>query len=118
MTAEKVEYNTETETAVADKVRYWYPPFTWKRHRKKKAEKISENVVRLDEATYSTCDFSDRDWEVKANRVTLDRDEGVGYGRNVVARFKGVPIFYTPWLSFPLNDERKTGFFSNQFFWY
>ncbi|MEM8844215.1 MAG: LPS assembly protein LptD [Pseudomonadota bacterium] len=114
MTAEKVEYNTDTETAVADKVRYWYYP-SHGSGTAKKAEKVSENVVRLEEATYSTCDFSDRDWEVKANRVTLDRDEGVGYGRNVVARFKGVPIFYTPWLSFPLNDERKTGFLAPVF---
>jgi LPS-assembly protein len=27
-------------------------------------------------------------------------------------QFKGVPIFYTPYLSFPLGDERKSGFCS------
>jgi lipopolysaccharide assembly outer membrane protein LptD (OstA) len=30
-------------------------------------------------------------------------------GRGVVMRFKDVPIFYTPYISFPLGDERKSG---------
>ena len=114
MTAERVEYNTDTETAIAEKVRYWYHP-SHGSGTAKKAEKVSEEVVKLEEATYSTCDFSDRDWEVKANKVTLDREKGIGYARDVVAKFKDVPIFYTPWMSFPLNDERKTGFLAPVF---
>ena len=32
-----------------------------------------------------------------------------GTAHGVVMRFKDVPIFYTPYLSFPLGDERKSG---------
>ena len=32
-----------------------------------------------------------------------------GTAHNVVMRFKDVPIFYTPYMSFPLGDERKSG---------
>ncbi|MEM7304095.1 MAG: LPS assembly protein LptD, partial [Pseudomonadota bacterium] len=114
MTAEQVEYNSDTETAVADKVRYWYHP-SHGSGTAKKAEKVSEQVVKMEEATYSTCDFSDRDWEVKAGKVTLDREEGVGYARNVTAKFKDIPFFYSPWMSFPINDERKTGLLAPTF---
>ena len=32
--------------------------------------------------------------------------------RNVTVKFKGVPIFYTPWIRFPIDDRRKSGFLS------
>jgi LPS-assembly protein len=114
MTAERVEYSADDETALADKVRYWYHP-SHGSGTAEKAEKVSEEVIKLEEATYSTCDFSDRDWEIKARKVTLDREEDVGYARDVTARFKGVPFLYTPWMSFPLSNKRKTGFLAPTF---
>ena len=32
-----------------------------------------------------------------------------GAAHNVTMRFKDVPIFYTPYISFPVGDERKSG---------
>ena len=37
-------------------------------------------------------------------------DSGRGVARNARLNFKGVPILYSPWLSFPLDDRRKSGF--------
>ena len=34
----------------------------------------------------------------------------VGTGHDATVRFLGVPIAYTPWLEFPLSNERKSGF--------
>ena len=42
--------------------------------------------------------------------ITLDTREQVGTGRNASVNFKGVPLLYLPWLSFPLSDARKSGF--------
>ena len=114
MTADKVRFNSETETARADNVRYWYHP-SHGSGTAETAEKVSDEVVKLKDATYSTCDFSDRDWEIKASKVTLDREEDVGYAQHVTAKFKDVPFLYTPWLSFPLSDKRKTGFLAPTF---
>src|SRR5690625_7619588 len=36
--------------------------------------------------------------------------KGVGVARNARLEFKGLPILYSPWLSFPLDGRRKTGF--------
>src|SRR5690606_2837550 len=35
---------------------------------------------------------------------------GVGRARGVKLDFKGVPILYVPYFSFPINDDRKSGF--------
>ena len=114
ITSERVDYWTEDETAKAENVRYWYHP-SHGSGTADKAERISQDIIKLENTTYSTCDFEDRDWELKASKATLDRQKGVGTAKNVTAKFKGVPFFYTPYLSFPINDERKTGFLAPVF---
>ncbi len=114
ITSERVDYWTEEETAKAENVRYWYHP-SHGSGTADKAERVSQDVVKLENATYSSCDFEDRDWELKAGKATLDRQKGVGTAKNVTAKFKGFPFFYSPWLSFPLNNDRKTGFLAPVF---
>ena len=64
---------------------------------------------RLLNATYSTCDPDRVDWQLVARDVRLDHAEGEGPARNVTLRIGDVPVFYTPWISFPLDDRRKSG---------
>lgn len=68
-----------------------------------------EDQYRLKDATYSTCAAPQRDWEVVVNELDLDYTTATGTARNATVRFMDVPLFYTPWLSFPLNNERKSG---------
>ena len=46
---------------------------------------------------------------MQASSINLDTEQQEGTARGVVMRFKDVPIFYTPFLAFPLGDERKSG---------
>ncbi|MEX1201503.1 MAG: LPS-assembly protein LptD [Methylophaga sp.] len=64
----------------------------------------------LNDATYTTCAEDDEFWILEADEVNLNHDTAVGTAEDVVLRIKGVPVFYTPYISFPLNDERKSGF--------
>ena len=41
--------------------------------------------------------------------MTLDQSTQTGEAHNARIVFKGVPILYTPYLSFPLDDSRKSG---------
>tara|TARA_R110001583_G_scaffold41891_1_gene133178 strand:- start:79638 stop:81866 length:2229 start_codon:yes stop_codon:yes gene_type:complete len=66
--------------------------------------------TELEDATYTTCAPGDDAWLLQASKVNLDHENAVGSARNVVVRLGGIPVFYTPYLSFPLNDERKSGF--------
>ena len=76
---------------------------------------ISETQADVEVFDFTTCDPNDPDWELKASSVALDLEQGRGVARNARLDFKGVPIFYSPWLSFPLDDRRKTGFLYPQF---
>ena len=74
-----------------------------------------EGFVRLEKADYSTCPEGNDSVIIGARSLELDRLGNVGRARGATIRFKGVPIFYTPYISFPLNDQRKTGFLTPGF---
>lgn len=59
--------------------------------------------------TYSTCIRGSEVWQVRAQQIDLDQDEGRGRARNVKFAIKGQPVLYTPYLSFPIDDRRQTG---------
>ncbi|MBU1426104.1 MAG: LPS-assembly protein LptD [Gammaproteobacteria bacterium] len=63
----------------------------------------------FDDATYTTCPAGKDDWLLRVNRLDIDRATQVGVARSAVVEFKGVPILYTPWMDFPLNDDRRSG---------
>ena len=64
---------------------------------------------RVKDATYTTCNPDDSVWRLDSDFVRIDRIEEVGFARNVVVRFFDVPIFYTPVMTFPTGDKRKSG---------
>ncbi|MFL9908118.1 LPS-assembly protein LptD [Paraburkholderia sp. RL17-337-BIB-A] len=60
--------------------------------------------------TYTACSCTDNPaWYIKGSEFDFDTgaDEGVAY--NSVLFFQGVPIFASPWMSFPLSGERRSG---------
>jgi LPS-assembly protein len=73
---------------------------------------INDQRVVATGATYSSCPpdgSQDPPWFLSADRVRLNFDENEGVAEGGVLRFFGVPILAAPTLSFPLTDERKSG---------
>ena len=78
-----------------------------------RAEAIMRDIegnLRLQGATYSSCPAGDNGWLIRADDIKLDPESGIGTARNITLRFKDVPIFYAPAFSFPISNQRKTGF--------
>jgi LPS-assembly protein len=68
-----------------------------------------DGKVDLSQVRYTTCPVGNQDWMLQASTINLDTEEEVGSARGVIMRFKDVPVFYTPYISFPLGDDRKSG---------
>jgi LPS-assembly protein len=60
-------------------------------------------------STYSTCAPSERLWELRAQQIDVDLEDGMGVARNATLRIGRVPVLYVPWLMFPVDDRRRTG---------
>lgn len=73
------------------------------------------NQIRMKSATYTTCKPGNDDWYAKAGDLKLDYDREEANGSDATVYFKGVPILYSPWMSFSLNNNRKSGFLSPTF---
>ncbi|MGH8300317.1 MAG: LPS-assembly protein LptD [Steroidobacteraceae bacterium] len=69
-----------------------------------------EGLIQLQHVTFTTCPVNDQSWVLRAARISLDTRKQVGTGRDARIDFKGVPILYLPWVSFPLGNVRKSGF--------
>lgn len=62
------------------------------------------------DARYTTCVAPREDWYLRMGELEVDQMRKIGTGRHATVYFLGAPIAYTPWLEFPLSDERKSGF--------
>lgn len=74
-----------------------------------------DRPIRITGVRYTACPPENEVWLLHAPDIELDTEAGVGTGRNVRLHFQGVPIFWSPWISFPLNDERKSGLLAPDF---
>ena len=65
---------------------------------------------RLFDTQYTTCAPGNDDWFLRTKELELDRKTQIGIATNATIIFKDVPILYLPFLDFPLNNQRKSGF--------
>ena len=64
---------------------------------------------------YTTCPAGNDDWLLKMGVLEIDRNRQVGVAHHARVEFMGVPILYTPWMDFSLNNQRKSGFLGPTF---
>jgi LPS-assembly protein len=75
-----------------------------------KANQTDPDHSQAFDATYSTCDPTDRKWEIRARELDMDHVEEKGRAHDATLVYDGVPFFWFPYLSFPLDNERSSGF--------
>jgi LPS-assembly protein len=66
--------------------------------------------IALEGVRYTACPPGQTDWELSAGKIAIDQQTQIGTGRDVRLDFLGVPILYTPWITFPVGEQRKSGF--------
>lgn len=69
-----------------------------------------EEKYILENGRFTTCDPGDDAWYIRGHSIDLDFINNDGIARQAVFEFKGVPLLYTPWMNFPLNGHRQSGF--------
>ncbi len=67
-------------------------------------------IYVLKGASYSTCPPTSVAWQVRAKHIELNKETGRGVAKSASLYVRGIPIFYTPYLNFPIDARRQTGF--------
>lgn len=122
---ERLRYNLETDRGFMDKPHYTLTPapstaaavpskprFTDADARGRAERLLFEGArqYRAEQAEYTTCGPGIDDWFIRSADLSIDKERSVGVARDASIVFMGLPIFYSPYLSFPLHQQRKSGF--------
>ena len=74
-------------------------------------------ITRGKRMSFTTCDpaapgwdFDTDTWRLSARELTLNHETDRGSGKHLLLTIKKIPVFYSPYLTFPLSDKRKSGF--------
>ena len=104
----RLEANFETGEMVLEDATYSHPDS----HGRGDAKRIENDPRRtvITGGSFTTCDPGTNAWRLEADSLELDRESGTGTARNAHLSFFGFPLLYTPWITFPIGSDRKSGF--------
>lgn len=77
--------------------------------------RVGDNQVLITDGLITSCGPASNDWAVVASDIELDRAEGFGSARHVRLEVLDTPVLYWPYITFPIDDRRKTGFLYPRF---
>jgi len=70
----------------------------------------ADRTTILQDTQFSTCPQNKLDWHLNTSWLKLDQSTATGTAKHTVFWVGGVPIFYFPWIQFPIDDQRRSGF--------
>lgn len=75
----------------------------------KQLAKISENQYTVTDGVFTSCSQETPDWSFRLSSALVEVD-GYAHVRNASMRAKKLPIFYTPYILWPVKSDRTSGF--------
>lgn len=90
-------------------------PATPLRGRAKTIYRESSALSRYKGVAYTSCRPGNQDWVVHASELKMNKVSGQGSAKDAWLEFKGTPVFYSPYLSFPIDNRRLSGFLAPSF---
>ncbi len=115
----RLRYNLAQDTGEMDTPRFEFPKNAERRVSSRgnasKALLEPDNKSRLLDAEYTSCPVPRDDWFLRVKELHIDSASNVGQAYSSTVYFLGVPILYSPYISFPLDNKRKSGFLAPTF---
>jgi LPS-assembly protein len=70
----------------------------------------SDDTVTMNKGSFTFCPPSNNAWAIHSKKIDLDPNAGFGVAQNAILKIGVVPVFYLPWISFPIDNQRRSGF--------
>ncbi|MDC9720023.1 MAG: LPS assembly protein LptD [Gammaproteobacteria bacterium] len=78
-----------------------------------KAETIDyhqDETITMNDGYFTYCPPGNDGWRIESSKIDLDPKQGFGEAQHAILKLGSVPVFYLPWMSFPIDDQRRSGF--------
>ncbi|MDX1342235.1 MAG: LPS assembly protein LptD, partial [Reinekea sp.] len=72
-------------------------------------ERQSEQVFTAENVSFTRCAPTSNAWRIKSSKLIIDNETNVATAWNPRLEVLNVPVLYFPYVSFPLNDQARTG---------
>ncbi len=79
------------------------------------ASQGERDIWDLRSCSYTTCPPHRITWQVQARRLRLNKETGYGKAYHAWLKIHGLPVFYFPYLQFPIDERRLSGFLTPAF---
>jgi LPS-assembly protein len=67
-------------------------------------------TLTLSRNNFTRCEPRNNGWRMSSSNLEVEEGALFAKARNATLRLKGVPVFYTPYIRFPVSDKRQSGF--------
>ncbi|MGH8688451.1 MAG: LPS-assembly protein LptD [Burkholderiales bacterium] len=111
----RLEYDTATRTGELEAPSFVLQGVQTARGGASRIEFLGPDHYRLHDAHFTTCEPGHDDWVILAKSLDLDFADDDAVARGARLRFLDTPILGSPYLSFPLNNRRKSGLLAPTF---
>ncbi len=105
----RVQYNTLDDTGSFEQPQYLLQRDRTARGGAERLDILGKDRYRFTKATFTTCQPGQEDWRLEAAELELDYVEEEGRATSPRLRFFDIPILGAPYVTFPLEDRRKSG---------
>ncbi|HSE39967.1 MAG TPA: putative LPS assembly protein LptD, partial [Acidobacteriota bacterium] len=107
ITGDKLEMNMEDQTGSMYNVFGYVPPqfFFWGT----KLDKLGEDEYKIHDGVFTECSQIVPHWQLKTTSTRLTFNEYAHF-KNFTLKAKQIPIFYSPYMMWPIKRDRATGF--------
>ncbi len=108
LSAPKANYTFDEQSGEVENAKYRFI----KKDGYGKADKanLEKYNINLKNGTYTTCEPDSTDWYIKANELNIDERSNIATARDAKLVFLGLPLFASPYVSFSLNNQKRSGF--------
>ncbi len=108
--ADTGDYNLQTKQGTFDDVHYRLTGAINVRGSAATADLLPGEISRYHDVVYTTCPPGYPDWSIHARDLELNQAEGMGTARHAQLRLGDLPLLYSPYLRFLIDDRRRSGF--------
>ncbi|WP_210395644.1 LPS-assembly protein LptD [Motiliproteus sediminis] len=73
-------------------------------------ERLENGHVVIHDGRYTRCQPGNDSWTINGSEIVLRPDTGLGSVSHATLRLGDVPVLYVPYMYFPIDDRRMSGF--------
>ena len=73
-------------------------------------KKETSGDLILTDGYITSGDPYDNAWKITGNNIDIDTNTGMAYVKNGYFEIQDIPVMYVPFFSYPINNQRRSGF--------